>query len=274
MIKLWRVSLLAASLTMSTRAADEKTAPTSGTGPPADFKLVIALYGAGKEPIARSELVVRGGVAYQFITESPEEVLIIDPLRSVVYLLDLERQLQTDVTATRLDNAVARLHRKLSDSIQRLEKAGNRADRVSAAISLALIDPQFTETFDPTAGRLRLTNRSVEVEALGEPEDDQARLAMVVNCLAAITKLAALRAPESLPPFASLDTLRALASVRRLRPTEISYLYRLAGPPRRIRWTYRLVTTLTDREREAISRVDRMRSTARSVPYERYEEVQ
>ena len=45
-----------------------------------------------------------------------------------------------------------------------------------------------------------------------------------------------------------------------------------AGPPRKLRWTYRLVPALTDRERDAIAKVDRMRSAARFLPYDRYVE--
>jgi hypothetical protein len=56
-----------------------------------------------------------------------------------------------------------------------------------------------------------------------------------------------------------------------LRPTEVSILYRLAGPPRKMRTTYLLVPSLTDRELEALARVDRLRRTAPSLSFTRYE---
>ena len=67
-----------------------------------------------------------------------------------------------------------------------------------------------------------------------------------------------------------LDAIAALAGDRKLRPTELSFLYRLAGPPMRLRRTYRLVPSLTDREREAIDRIEQLREVAPVVRYERY----
>jgi hypothetical protein len=61
--------------------------------------------------------------------------------------------------------------------------------------------------------------------------------------------------------------MHALITERHLRPTDVSILYRLAGPPRKLRWTYKVVPELTDNEREAISRVDSLRATARFVRY-------
>jgi hypothetical protein len=88
--------------------------------------------------------------------------------------------------------------------------------------------------------------------------------------LGSIAKLGAYRTPDDLPPFAELEAIAALTGERHQRPTELAYLYRLAGPPRKFRRTYRLIPTLTDREVEAIVRVDRLREVAPNVRYERY----
>src|SRR5258708_4238577 len=55
----------------------------------ADFKLSIAFYGVRKDPITTAELVVRGGIAYYFASEVPEEILIIDPAAARLELFDL-----------------------------------------------------------------------------------------------------------------------------------------------------------------------------------------
>jgi hypothetical protein len=52
----------------------------------------------------------------------------------------------------------------------------------------------------------------------------------------------------------------------------MSFLYRLAGPPQKLRWTYQLVPDLTLREAEGISKINQMRLSARLVPYDVYEE--
>jgi hypothetical protein len=276
MTKGWRAFFLAtAAAALPLLAADQPKSPTPPPGPlllpPADFKLVIQLFGIRTAPIATAELVVRKGVAYQFLTEAPEEVMIIDPSPLRVVLLDIERKVQTELTSKTLDAEIGRIHQRISATIEKRERTGTRADKVAAAMSRDLIEPRFKESFNPATNRLKLTNGSVDVEAVGEPEPDQARLNAIVNCLAAIAKIGAVRDPENLPPFTRLDALRALAAEHRLRPTEMVFLYRLAGPPRKLRWTYRLVPELTDREREALSRVDKMRTDTPFVRYALYE---
>ena len=111
---------------------------------------------------------------------------------------------------------------------------------MAAAKSRDLIDPHFTATFDASARRLRLTNKSVEVDAQGETEPDGLRLALISQTLAALVKLDSLRDPQGIPPFPRLEALEALTAGHRLRPSELTFLYRLSGPPQKLRWTYRL----------------------------------
>jgi hypothetical protein len=117
-----------------------------------------------------------------------------------------------------------------------------------------------------------LTNPTVTVDATGEPEPDQGRLTLIDAALTAHIRLASVRDPQAIPPFIRLDALHALTASHHLRPTELSFLYRLAGPPRRHRWTYRLIDTLTERELEAIKRVIRLRERTSYVPFNRYEQ--
>jgi hypothetical protein len=142
---------------------------------------------------------------------------------------------------------------------------------VAAEISRNLIEPKLRESTGPDGRTFRLTNPNIEIDAAGEPEPDQVRLNLIVNSLAAIAKLGALRDEEGLPPFARLDAFRALSVAHRLRPTQIKMLFRFAGPPQILRWTYELVPSLTEREVEAISRVSQLHKVARFVPYDLYE---
>jgi hypothetical protein len=238
---------------------------------PADFKLAIAFYGLRKEPITTSELIVHGGTAYHFACESPAEIVIINPNDRRVELLDLERRVQAEISFVKLDEKQTTLHRAIAGAIRKQEEAGGRSNRLSAEMSRALNDPDLTETFDPASSRLVLTNPAVTAEATGAPDPDMSRLALIVTALDALIKLTAVRDPETIPPFIRLDTVHALIVGHQLRPTELAFTYRLAGPPRKHRWTYRLVDTLTTRELEALNRVGRIRSNTKFIPFDRYE---
>jgi hypothetical protein len=250
------------------RGAD---APT-GAGPaPPDFKIVVAMYGVRKHPIATAELVARHGRVFQFNSDAPAEVIIHDPSTERIELLDLDRMVQTELSWKVLDAARDRLREAIASAIEKREQEGGRANRVTAAMDRDLIDPHFDTSFDVKANHLRLTNPSVEVDAFGEPESDPARLALMVSVLTSAIKLDATRDPKQIALFTRLEALRALTADRHLRPTEMSFLYRLAGPPRKLRWTYRLVPSLTERELEALSRINRLREKATRVRYERYQ---
>ena len=239
--------------------------------PPADFKLAVALHFAEKDPVATSLIIVRRGIAYQFLSQARDEVQIIDPAGPTITLLDMKRRVQTEVSAGQIESSLARLHQAIDKSVQRREKSDDRADRLSAAMSRDLIDPKFKPVYDAGEHRLRMSNPTVEIEAVGQPEPDARRLATIDTCLSALARLDAIRDPAGLPPFPLVETLRALVTERHLRPTEITFLYRLAGPPRKLRYSYRLVPELTDSDREAISRLDNLRTTARFVRYPGYE---
>lgn len=265
----------AAVLAFLPLAADgpPKAAPASrAPAPPADFKLKIALHGVRKTPVATAQLIVHRGVAYQFVSEIREEVLVIDPASARVGLLDLKRKVQTEVSSKRLDAHLAAAFGKISAQVAKDEAAGTRAGRIDAAMNRDLIEPKFEESVEDGGRKIRLSNATVEVTAVGEPEPDGPRLAMMANGLAASLKLAAYREPDALPPFTCLDALRRVVTVHRLRPTEMDYIYRLHGPPKRLRWTYELVPALTDREVEAITRIEGLLKTARDVPFALYDD--
>jgi hypothetical protein len=267
MTDVWRVLSLLAFLSMTAVAAETPPGP-------ADFKLTIELFGVQKPAIARAELVVRNGLAYQFVSDVPDEVTIVESGMARVQLLDLKRRLLTEVSDRQLDAALVRTRQQALARVDAQVKAGGKANRVSAAMTRDLFDPRFQSDYVAGSHRLRLTNPTVEIDASGEPDADPARLSAIHAGLATVAKLDALREPDGLPPFTRLDAFDAISVGHRLRPTEISVLYRLAGTPKRLRWTYQLVPRLTARENEAIARVDRMRVDARFLPFDRYEEVE
>jgi hypothetical protein len=233
---------------------------------------LVAFYGVKKDPITTAELVFREGTAYYFASESPEEIVIVNPADKRVELFDLDRRIQAEMTLSKLEQKQQILHQSIAAAIKKQEEAGGRSNRVSAEMSRALNDPALAETFDPASSHLRLTNSVVTVDATGEPEPDAIRLAQIDTALKVLIKLAAARDPEAIPPFIRLDAVHALTVGHHLRPLEVAFTYRLAGPPRKHRWTYRLAPTLTARELEALNRVARLRVSTPFVPFERYEQ--
>ena len=239
----------------------------------ADFKVEVAEFGLGPKPVVTSEIVARDGRAYQF-TPGNDEVVIIDPKRSRVELVDVGRRLQAIIPFAELNQSRSELKAAIAKTVDKRVEKGGRSNLVLAEITRNLIDPRFRVEGDPKGGHLRLLNPNVEIDASGEPDSDPDRLALVALCLDSIANLGAFRVPTDLPPFPELAAIATLAGENHLRPTELNYLYRLAGPPKRFRRTYHLVPSLTDREREAIDRVDRLRIEAILVPYRRYARVE
>jgi hypothetical protein len=235
-----------------------------------DFKLEIRFFGPQKGALASADLIVRNGIAYEFASELPDEVIIIEPTRSRIVLLDLERRLQTEIGAKQLDASLGKLYSATLAAIERREKSGTRADKVAAAMSRDLIDPRFKTQPDPDPHRLILSNPSVEIRTESVDEPDLYRLQMIMNSLAALNKLSAVREPDAIPPFTRIAALRAVSDTGKQRPIEMSCLYRLAGPPRRLRWTYKLAE-VTERESNALKTLDALRLKLKYVTLEEYD---
>jgi hypothetical protein len=257
--------LVLASALAAFVGADEAVPPA-----PLEFKWTVEFYGVQKEPARRAELVARKGRAYWLLSDT-NEVIVYEPDAGQVELVDLERMERTDVSLKKLDDALARWRNAKLAATDRLRDAGGRANALSAAMGRDLIDPQFMASFDAAQSRLTLTNASVTVEALGEPEPDAARRAFTAEALAAMLKLDTIREPKALPPFAALDALRRLTREHALRPFEITFVYRLNGPPRKERWLYKLQLVLSEREGAAIAKIDAARGRAKSLRFDRYE---
>jgi len=239
---------------------------------PADFKLVVTGFEVGDAPTEKAELFGHGGRIYQFRSESSEVVIVDPPVQRVDLLdIDVNHRVQTSLPIRRLDDELEKRRKETVSLIKSLEKDDDRANRISAQMHRDLLEPKLTGSFDASGHRLRLSGGVSEVEATGEPDSDDLRLALIADVMPALVKLDAMRDGASIPPFARLETLSDLIGKHNLRPTELTFLYRLGGPPRKNRWTYRLVTSLTDREREALARVEYLRLKAPKLRFETYE---
>lgn len=264
----WGILLLGAFFVREPWSASADDAPTVE-----DFRYVVEIFEAGPERIAKSEIVCREGTFYQFFSRAREEVVVMEVSPSFrVTLIDLKRKVQCQVHAVELAAHLDRLRRGLASTVRKLEASEERGDRVSAEMIRDLAEPRFHERFDEEKRSLLLENASVTIEALGETEAARERLRLLRVVLENLATFASMREPDDVPPFAMRQTIQRFLGERNLLPREISMTVRLAGPPRKVRWVYQLVPTLTDREREAIRRVELLRATATFVSFRNYEE--
>lgn len=237
---------------------------------PADFKLVVTVYGVKKEPIQRSELLSWRGRLFVVVSGS-SEVVVLNPGTNRAELVDIDRKVHTDIPFERFERYQANLRKAIQLAIEKREKAGGRGDRIAAQMSRDLIDPQFKETFDDASHQLRLTNSSAEVDIKGEPDGDQGRLDAIETGLSVMIKLASLRDPEAIPPFTRLDALTATIRKHHLRPVEMQTLYRLAGPPIKYRWTYALKQNVDADELEVLNKIGGLLERSRALRFDHYE---
>ena len=261
---------IVAVLAMGAAGEDQPATPRPGPGVPADYKLVIAMYGVAKEPISKTELVVHKGRAFLFKPGPPLEVIIHDPSTGRLEMIDLKRKIRSEISFKKLDDYGNQLHDAIAAASAKREALGGKGNQVAAAMSRDLIDPHFAASYDSASHRLRLSNTTIDVEARGEPETDEARLAAIHATLAALARMDSVRDPQDIPPFPRLEALRALVVDHRLRPTELTFVFRLAGPPQKIRWTFRMEPSLTKRELEAIATVEAIHELCRFARFNRY----
>lgn len=253
----------ALSLALCLTAQVLQQAPVDG------FKVVFREFDVKNHVVLRGEMLARGGRIYLF-RDSDKEILIFDPKSKKIDLIDLERRVQAGITYAQLDSFNAKLKKAIEGSIEKKLAAGGRANEVAAKMTRDLIEPKFAITRDQETKTSKLVNESVQVEARGEADLDSARLSVLAEVLIYSIKLESERNPTRIPPFPRLETIKELTQTRKVRPTEIIDIYRLAGQPLKERRTYELVQSLTDRERAAVLRILDLQGLLKSVRYETY----
>ena len=239
---------------------------------PSEYKLSFHYEDVKESGTLSGEVLFRENRVYQFLTGS-DEVVVIDPAGKTVHLLDFRRKATTELKFSTIEGSLEKYRKDLRTDISGSEATNTRAGRLEAAMDRDLLDPRFKVEPDNTGLRLRLLNPTIEVDATGEPDRDELRLERIEEALALTAKLRALRVSDGIPPFAQLDTLSALCSARKLRPVQLTFLFRLTGPPEKYRWSYSFTPTLTEREWEALQRIDSLLLSTGPMSFERYERL-
>jgi hypothetical protein len=267
------VAMLAAVALVGTDDAPKAAAPpnhSSQASTPVEFKIRFWHYGVEKEPLASGEIVVSRGRIYQTL-EGSKEIIVFDPAKKRIDLIDLGAKKRSDLTYRELDEAISAIRTTISESITDSEKKNTRAGRIAAEMKRSQLEPRFQANYSEAERRVKLSNAYIQVDAKGAEEPDPARLAVLGEAMAVSTKLVAMREAGDFYPFAQLDAFSALIGERKLRPEEMTFMFRLAGPPEKHRWVYELVPTIPERERAALEKVDMLLVSTPRTTFDRYE---
>lgn len=243
------------------------TVLTAAAGRAADggFRVESEIFVDGaKEPVARSLTLFRDGVAWDFLAASPAakpdepggaagdqlgEIVLHDPARERIILVDPRRNVKTRIDAIRLE--------RLSVSLASwARKSEDRLVRWSGG-------PDFGEGMKETKERLELVGPRVryDVELAAAPSPEIARRYRRFADTAILLK--ALVHPGGLPPFPRLAINRRLEAADAL-PATVALEIDARGFPRtaradRVKCVHRfhprLLTSDLERIEEAESRV-------------------
>jgi hypothetical protein len=239
---------------------------------PADFRVNVELKETTSDQGVSAEWLVYKGRVLEII-DGRLELILIDPIARRVELLDLDRKRIARISFDRLDAELAAYKARLQRTVDKLSTSSERADKLNAAKTADLLNPNGTLSYDAKNHTLRRTGKTSEVVATGTPDGDAARLELIRLSMGYLVKLDTYRAPEKLPPFVQLQVVDALIQQHHLRPTEMSLLFRLNGPPIRFRWTHAMTPSLTAKDVELWTKLDRFLKTAHVMDLDTYEQA-
>lgn len=263
--------VLCAALSAGADDPPKPASPPAASAPAGpSFRLAFQHFDVGKRPIGRGEVIASRGRFY-YLEKNSNEVIVIEPSHKSIHLVDLKLGLAADLTYREIDEAMAANRVEQRKIVEAHATSKSRNDRIDAEIRRDLSDPRFQVAFDEPAHTLRLSNPSARVEARGELEDDPARLAALAESLGTLAKLGAFRDPDNLKLLVEVEAVHALVEGRKLRPAEMTYLFQLAGPPEKYRWTYLLIPEVSDEDRQGLDIIEDRLVKSRHVTYDRYD---
>jgi len=237
---------------------------------PADFRVSVALKETTTNQGTSAEWLAYKGRVLEII-DGRHELILIDPAARRVELLDLDRKRIARISFSRLDAELSAHKKRLQRTVDKLSGSSERAKKLNAAKTADLLNPAGDWTYDAKTHTLRRDGTTSEVTATGIPDEDAARLELFRLSMVYLIKLDSYRAPEKLPPFVQLQAIDALVKTHRLRPSEMSLLFRLNGPPIRFRWTHEMTPSLTAKDVELWTKLENFLKTAQLVDLDAYD---
>ncbi|MBL9123311.1 MAG: hypothetical protein JNG90_06730 [Planctomycetaceae bacterium] len=154
----------------------------------AEFRIQTSVFmGNEKTPASSNLTLFTNDVVYDYIAE-PQEVTVFDPRRGRFVLLDVERQIRTQIPT----KDVARNMQEL-----RVHLANTKNNAIAAFFS----NPQFESNIDPDTKELVLTSPIFTYRVTPLPVEDSTVLQTYVRFANSYAQLNQVTKPASPPPF-------------------------------------------------------------------------
>lgn len=256
-------------LASSILAPDDPPRPAApAVGP--TFRLAFQQFDSGRRLVGRGEVIASRGKLF-YLEKGSNEVVVFEPGRKGLRLVDIKLGVSADISYRELDAELAASREAHRKAVEAHAKSAARGERIDAEMRRDMSEPRFQVRYDESSRTLRLSNPTAQVEARGEPDDDAARFAAIAESLGTIAKLRAYREPDNLKHLIEIEAVSSLIDGRKLRPAEITYLFRLAGPPDKHRWVYTLVPEVTEQDRLGLDLIEGKLLKARHLPFDRYD---
>ncbi len=209
-----------------------------------DFRVESQVFvGDAGSPSSENLTLYLEGVAYDFqmSAESPGEpieVVIFDSRNKVLVLLDIERELRTDIADFEL--------LKMLQGLRESAKENEASD--------FLLNPELASNFDINTNVLTVSNDDMTYRAKGEaPPQDLIGMPLFYEAMEQFTRLSA-SDPKRLPPFARLVLNREIRK-HGLFPTSIEMSMRAGAITRNefnARSAHTVIWQLSQQDRERI----------------------
>lgn len=229
----WAAAAAVSAVTCLGVVACRGAAADPGAGDPCELRVESEIYASGAEPVARSLTLFHAGVAWDFLeagTKVGGEIVLHDPARERVVVIDPNRHLKTQVDLIRLE--------RLSVSLAKWARAND--DRLVRWAG----GPDFASGFTADEEQLELVGPRVRYAVAFEEAPCREAAGRYRRFADTAILLKALMTPGGIPPFPRLavnQRVEAAGAIPREVMLEIEpKLAGLAGRPERLRCVHKV----------------------------------
>ena len=222
-----------------------------------DFRIETKLFnGGGKEPVSQTTTLFKAGRVYDYLS-GPPQVAVFDKPRGRFRLLDIGRQVQTEISTEKVLT--------FSEELQ------TNAAKSKSAYLRFVAHPTFDTKVDAESGELTLSSQHLTYRAETEkPEADEAAQ-QYREFSDWYARLNAMMNPGSQPPFARLALNNELAKHGKL-PKKVNLVIpaQVAGWGKDLRSEHRIHYNLLPRDLKSIDETDHQLATFKQIAFKEF----
>ncbi len=259
----WLLATLALTCVTSARGeGPEDTSSAAGT----HLRVETAVFdGTAEEPVARSLTVFQNGVAWDFLEPAAgaaapavaEEIILHDPARGRVVVIDPTRRLRTEISAARMSRVLASL---------RVWAQGSDDELLQWSAS-----PECVPQVPSDGGPLELDGPGARYRVGTSPAPSAAAAEQYRSFADVAVILRALLHPGGLPPFPRLAINRHLATASLLPETvSLEFSGGSLRQSRVLRSEHRFAPRLADDDLDRIETASAAMAVAEGVDLDEY----